>query len=137
VPKSTKHLNQGAEKRYEIDRNTKKGNEEGRVSATLLQLVNEKEYEKMLKRLIIESCSRFIHSCFRALIKSHSNDSNKIESLYIEMKEDGIKPSVVTFNTLIDAYAKNERLDDAIEMGANMERMGSCPMKSPFEPSRC
>jgi pentatricopeptide repeat protein len=64
---------------------------------------------------------------YNSMIKAFSRELVKVEKLYLEMIVESIEPSVVTYNTMIDVYAKNGKLEKAIEVFASMKKGGISP----------
>jgi pentatricopeptide repeat protein len=64
---------------------------------------------------------------YSTMIKAFSKELDKVEKLFLEMIEKRIDPNVVIYNTMIDVYAKNGKLEQAIEIFASMKREGIKP----------
>jgi pentatricopeptide repeat protein len=64
---------------------------------------------------------------YNSMIKAFSRDLVKVEKLYLKMIEKRIDPNVVIYNTMIDVYAKNGKLEKAIKVFASMKKDGIIP----------
>lgn len=55
-------------------------------------------------------------------------DIETMQMVYVQMKKIGVQPSVVTFTSLLDAYAKNGKVDEAMKLVNDMRKSG-IPLK--------
>jgi pentatricopeptide repeat protein len=64
---------------------------------------------------------------YNSLMKCHVKNTSRVDCIYAEMIDDGIKPGVYLHNTLIDAYSKTGNLGRAADLYDSMKGDGIKP----------
>jgi pentatricopeptide repeat protein len=66
-------------------------------------------------------------STYSSLMKCYGKDAAKVSDLYDQMIDDGARPNVYIYTTMIDAYSKSGNLQKAIEVFDSMKKDGIKP----------
>jgi leucine-rich PPR motif-containing protein len=61
---------------------------------------------------------------YSILIKMSGNDESRAQQLFNEMEEQGIKPSLVTYTTLMQLYIRNKKLKEALRVFEELKSKG-------------